>query len=391
MIKIGLLIVATAMAPIAAAADTESSQAIPYALDETYALDSLPAPREAPADWSRRPKTLDFLMRDLTPLASNPNEGHAPGSNYYLSVTRVYELAPDLSDPSASMAPPSADLEETVVQGGLETSALFMDQRLALSSGLSWDRTIYDPYWSMGDEPLRDVSTMTYGLGADLAIDDEWTAAAALTRRESSSRRNAEARKFSEAGRLVPSDLIMARLGVQLLKPDWGLRARLTGYAGRIGQAGFESDPNSGLVDLRGIEISLQKKMLDGRLSLELAAMLNSLTTRHALQLASMEGGNLSAYLGLTYTDQALINASIFLHHAEDGNYISQNFLGAMGSTYFWDARIWRDFAFSPALKLSTQIYGSSLIQAYFENLADKDRSASSPYVEGRVTMSYSF
>ncbi|MDR2456537.1 MAG: hypothetical protein LBE49_08100 [Deltaproteobacteria bacterium] len=391
MIKILVLIVALTMAAVGQAPADEDLSA-PLVFEGAYNPDSLPAPREAPTPFSNKPKTLDFLMRDLTPLPQG--EAETARTNYYLSVSRVYDLGSSLGS-AASPAIPSpfagaSEFDETTVRTGIETSALFFDQRLALSGGVSWDQSIYNPYWSNGGDPSGEVSTMTYGFGADLAINDEWTAAAALTKRESVSRPGRRVRHFSEPAGLIASDLAMGRLGVQFLKPDWDLRARFSVYAGRIGQAHFDRDSGAGLADLKGLEISLQKKLLDGRLSLELAAMLNSLTTRHALQLASMNGGNLSAFLGLTYTDPAFLNASIFLRHAQDGNYITSYFLGAMGATSMWDARIWRDFSLSPNLNLSTQIYGSSLIEAYFENLTEGARS-STPYVEGRVTMSYSF
>ena len=382
--------------------DTGMSRPLAASFGVSDPMATLPSPPEAPAPWTDRPRTLDFLMRDLAPISLDGVQG-APQAdrpanrqgavNYFVDINRLYELTPEPIDPRAPEAPtPLTPMEASQLRTRLETSGLFVDQRLALSGGMSWDRAIYDPYWAMADEPEEEVATMTYGFGADFTIDDEWTAAAALTKRESVNKRpRRTARQFSGAKRLIPSDLMMGRLGLQLIKPDWGLRARLTAYAGQIGPARYDADPDAGMADLRGLELSLQKKMLDGRLSLELAAMLNSLTTRHALQLALADGKNLSAFLGLTYTDPSLLNASVFLRHAEDGNYVNSNYMAEIGSSSFWDARVWRDFSLSSDLTLSTQLYGSSLIEAYFENLANSERNGANPYMEGRVTMSYSF
>jgi hypothetical protein len=397
LIKSLILIAALTLAPASAAlADADQPAAEGGIASSAWTDGALPAsdPQALPkpSAWINRPPDLDFLMRDLSPL-----QAPAPAApvNHFRVSSRLYELAPeqglnprDMS--SATMAP---ELQARSVKAELETSRLFIDQRLTLSGGLTWDRTIYDPYWSSDeDKPEAAVATMTYGLGAEFTINDEWSAAAALIKRESSATQNRPARRpaFTGYGRLQPSDLMLSQFGLQLLKPDWGLRARFTAYYGQIGQAVPEGDPSAGMADLRGLELNLQKRLLDGRLSLEVAAMLNYLAARNSLALSGLDGENLSAYLGLTFADPALLNASVLLRYAGDGNYVDSYLLSAVGASSLLDARIWRDFALSPALTLSTQLYGSSLIEAYYRNLLEP-RPPLSTYMEGRLTMSYSF
>ncbi|MDR1658456.1 MAG: hypothetical protein LBT47_13075 [Deltaproteobacteria bacterium] len=346
-----------------------------------------------PDVWPNAPLTFDSLFsggwQSSLDLLDRPNRPHP------LAFTnQIYQIK--ISDHSAPKNAISSDgptqMRSTALGARLESSKLFFNDRLTLSGGLAWDRSIQDQFGSPSEtlQSSLGFDTMTYGFGADLRLNEQWSLGASLTARKSSDLKGRPSALSMDNPwfSMAPSDLLMGGLGVQFFRPDWGFRARMSVYAGQIGQAGLDrSQPKS---DLTGLELNLQKSIIDGRLNFELATMFNYLNSTGNLHSLSLHSGrNLSAYFGVNFSDPTLFNASVLLRYAGDGNYINNYFLTALGASSFLDARIWRDFNLSPVLTLTTQLYGSNLIEAYYRNLTTLDPTV--PYLEGRVTMSYSF
>jgi hypothetical protein len=350
--------------------------------------------------WADRPASFDILLKDAdrTP-AGRPypsfRDGGATTLSRSLMINRTLQAArppaPE-ADPHVPSLTPAAgqEYQATNVAARLDVSRLFLDDRLTLSGGLAWDRSVYDPLWSLPSvsQPPA-VDTMTYGFGANMALGEDWSVGASVTARKSTTTAAGMDRRPPEAWQRPPSDLVMGRVGLQLLKRDWGLKAWMTAFAGRMGEAG-EPNREAETADVQGVELGVRQSLLDTRLNLEVAAMLSYLKTRRMIDSHLSDGPNLSGYLGLSFTDPTIINASLLLRYAGNGDYVNNYFLGDVGASSFFDARVWRDFSISPALTLSTQLYGSSFIEAFYQNLSQVGIPPV-PYLEGRVTMSYSF
>ncbi|MDR2444023.1 MAG: hypothetical protein LBE31_10945 [Deltaproteobacteria bacterium] len=361
----------------------------------------------APNVWPKVPLTFDPIFNgqiDQQPGLSITNKRPA-GSNQVILINKFYQInslnSLDIQASEPKNPLPAQTLnsfDKTRLSTGLVGSSLFLDDRLTLSGGLTWDRSLYEQFGAQIDQtPNFTFDTMTYGFGADLRLNPQWSLGATITARETSdltrSRFKASLREGFPFTPITPSDFVMSQIGLQFFNADWGLRARISAYSGQITPS---SEPNSDYassapVDLSGVELNFKKSLIQDSLNLEVATMLNYLQARNRLDnhFRYFNGQNISAYLGLNFTDPTLFNASLLLRYAGDGNFVNNYFLTALGATSLLDARIWRDFNLSPVLTLSTQLYGSSLIETYYRNLAGQNPSA--PYLEGRVTMSYSF
>ncbi|MDR1546699.1 MAG: hypothetical protein LBU12_08345 [Deltaproteobacteria bacterium] len=277
------------------------------------------------------------------------------------------------------LVPLAADRQQAYLSGG----RLFNDGRLALSGGLLWERLGYDAYLTRNERPPISHDALTFDFGAGLRLDDDLTLGASLSL--------SEVDELSAKVRLLDSRLSFAEragsawLGRAELRYDdrrRGLTLGVSGYAGSR-----TSPADGGRLDLQGVEVNVQRRLLDGQLTVMAAAMLNYFNDSRAILSHRGEGRlfNMSSYLGLTYDNSSLINASFFLRYAGDGNYLQQELIRRIGPQVFFDARLWRDWPLSPALTLSTQFYGSNLADDYAVP------NPASPYLESRVTMSYSF
>jgi hypothetical protein len=284
--------------------------------------------------------------------------------------------------------------ENTLASSLVGTKTIFND-RLLISSGFDWQRRLYQGFWTqaLNSRPLNGYDTMTFGFGADWMLNSDLSLGASLISRDSTrlagfDRQGPEG-SFIYPYRSAPLSLKMSRAGFNFYRPQWGTMVNLTGYGGTISSV---SDPGPAQlerrVDLRGLEFKLQQSLFSGRLNLEAASMFNYLKSKDPL-LRSSRNYNLSGYLGLDYRNPSLVNFSLLFRYAQDGKFVNKDFYGQFGAEKLIDAKIWHDFSLSPVLTLSTQIYGSSLIEAYYQSINNK--APLGPYLEGSVTMSYSF
>jgi hypothetical protein len=294
--------------------------------------------------------------------------------------------------------------QETALNTSVEASQPLLDDKLTLFTGFNAERHVFQDYGlgPANSKPLG-YNTMTYGFGANLNLSEEWSLGASLITRNSSSLDGSAGQGTrKELGdnidfrRSAPADLTIGELGLQYYKPQSGTTAKITAYAGEISSsANQERDgisqslrPYENMLEIQGLELSVQQSIFEGRLTFLAATIFNYYRAKDATLSQNSGKTNLSAFLSLTYKNPAIANTSILFRYAGDGNYITNRFFSSPGKRTIIDARIWRDFNLSPALTLSTQLYGSSLIEAYFDNY---NNSFTSPYLEGRVTMNYSF
>jgi hypothetical protein len=154
------------------------------------------------------------------------------------------------------------------------------------------------------------------------------------------------------------------------------------------------SKDGTGQLDLQGLELNVQKRLVDDNLTFMAAAMLTYFNDSGALLTSGplydgQKTFNFAGYFGLNYRNPTFLNADLFLRYAGNGDHLHQELIRRLNSPLLLDAKIWRDWSLSPTLTLSTQLSGSSLADEYW--LSYLGQNSSGPYLESRVTMSYSF
>jgi hypothetical protein len=199
---------------------------------------------------------------------------------------------------------------------------------------------------------------------------------------------------------LYPADRAMGRVGLGY-RNYLGTEFYLSGYAGTMsrvnpgamlaGRLGQVRDQ----ADVRGLGVSVRQDLLGGRLNFLMSAALNryDLSTRGLKASELKSRPNLSAYLAMNYINPELFNAGITYSYGSDGFFITDAaFNPGFGGSRL-NAQFWRDFSLTPALSLSTRLYGSVVLNRPPEisHLINNKPNLLDSYVEGRVTMNYAF
>ncbi|MDR1110866.1 MAG: hypothetical protein LBP92_09300 [Deltaproteobacteria bacterium] len=299
---------------------------------------------------------------------------------------------------------PGAGIGHEVSEVGGSVSAELLDQSLSMEGELALESHGFDDFSATRGQAAG-FTTIGAGLGASFLLTPNWSLGASVSIRDTQGPAHPGQASLTDwllPRGLTPSDLRMATAGIEYLNPGLGTRAALSGFFGAVSPGGVERLLAAGVygrdlapVDLRGLEISLQQSLLEDRLSLKLAAMLNYLDLGQGDFGGPPESGeagrNLSAYLAMTYQNPSLVNASLLYRYSGDGLFVGDGLLAQAAGPSLLDARIWRNFSLTPSLTLSTQLYGSSLMGAYLRLNRSPVLSLLDNYVEGRVTMSYAF
>jgi hypothetical protein len=268
--------------------------------------------------------------------------------------------------------------------------------RLALTGGLLWERLSYDDAFGRRADPLAPtagVEAMTFDFGADVSLDADLTLGASFTLRKvdelTAGLSSREPSLLSGRRRNPTGSSWIGQAGLEYADRQRDLTVGLVGFVGSRASA-----EEGGSLDVQGLELNAKRRLLDGKLTIMAAAMLNYFNDGRVLLSPSPIRGlgsgslNLSSYLGLAYRDPSILNANFFLRYAEGGDYLRRELIRSVGPSILFDARLWRDWTLSPALTLSTQLYGSS--PGDYSSLYSTT-GQDSPYLESRVTMSYSF
>ncbi|MDR2385969.1 MAG: hypothetical protein LBE80_00105 [Deltaproteobacteria bacterium] len=196
-----------------------------------------------------------------------------------------------------------------------------------------------------------------------------------------------------------PADQAMGRVGLGY-RNYLGTEFYLSGYAGRVSPAGRGSILAEQLdlaregAYLRGLGLAVRQDLWGGRLSFLMSAALNrfGLSTWGRQSSGFTSRPNLSAYLAMNYINPELFNAGLSYSFGSDGYFMTDSvFSPGFGGSRL-NAKFWRDFSLTPALSLSTRLYGSIVLNRPPEisQIINKPNMLDS-YVEGRVTMNYAF
>ncbi|MDR0355443.1 MAG: hypothetical protein LBJ64_06865 [Deltaproteobacteria bacterium] len=317
--------------------------------------------------------------------------------------TRPPLTVPPLDISGASLAPDLSGLDIQRTEGG--GSVVLLDEHLNIQGTVKLESRLLDGFGSslnQGIAPGSDQTNLTsvdFGLKANYSLAPNWSLGASLSIRDSQLGSGKRGRlsglpDWSQAFGLNPAQYNLLSAGIQHYRPQSGTTAALTAYAGEISPGYAPSGDyfrNLVMIELQGLEFSLQQSLLGGRIDLKAAALLNYMETRNSsLYPQARDSRNLAAYLALTYRDPSKINASLLWRYGVDGFILSDRLTnGGFGSASYLDAKIWRSFNLSPTLTLSTQLYGSNMMSNYLA--LTNDRPLADSYVEGRVTMSYAF
>ncbi|MDR0620458.1 MAG: hypothetical protein LBJ61_01045 [Deltaproteobacteria bacterium] len=258
--------------------------------------------------------------------------------------------------------------------------------------------------------PARGYSTVNSELGLNLYPSPNWSLGASFTVRDTQSFGLGDSRRETIGDRPgvygpLPSDSRMGRLRIGY-QNGLGTGFSLRGYSGRMAEGGFLAGILPGrevpLASVEGFGASVRQEALDGRFTLSAGGSINRLdfgdgsqaspyAPRYAPRYAYRSGRNLSAYLAMAYLDPELFGIGIMYRYGSDGYFVSDSALiPGFGRSYL-DATVWRDFALTPALKLTAQLFGSVPLDKSMEIHRVTKPNLLDNYVEGRVTMNYAF
>jgi hypothetical protein len=329
----------------------------------------------------------DWVLGSGLAASPSPAFGHLPAPNDGLAFKTLSVDAVD------------RQIDRLAVSG----TGLTLNDRLSARAGLTVERQAlrdFGPGPSQGRP--RGYAAIESELGATFYPSPNWSLGATLSIRDTQgfglrSLKGPETTGWFGSRALDRADLRLGTVALGYGNP-MGTAFSLRGYAGEIAEGGTQAlapGRQGQRASLQGVGVSVSQSFQDGRLNLVAGGALNRFDLRAAAPLVppgARSRPNLSAFLAMTYVNPELFGAGIMYRHGGDGYFMTDSAFSPGSGNSYLEAKIWRDFALTPALSLSTRLYGSALLGAPVEvgRATDKPNLLDN-YVEGRVTMNYAF